>query len=142
MCISLPRWGYGVGAIYPYLAHESIREMIEEDVLTKRVRRPSVINRAIMHGVAKIAAKMGISTPQSYQSAQIFSDRTRSKRHRPLFHRNHLPGRWHHAVTHRGGSPLVPRPRVRSAGHAGGRYAGCRRFSPSAQRSGQGAASV
>ena len=65
--------GYGVGAIYPYLAHESIREMIEEDVLDKESAAAiRDYNRAIMHGVVKIAAKMGISTLQSYQSAQIF----------------------------------------------------------------------
>ena len=65
--------GYGVGAIYPYLAHESIREMIEKDVLDKESSAAiRDYNDAILHGVVKIAAKMGISTLQSYQSAQIF----------------------------------------------------------------------
>ncbi len=65
--------GYGAGAIYPYLAHESIREMIEKDVLDKEVSAAiRDYNDAILHGIVKIAAKMGISTLQSYQSAQIF----------------------------------------------------------------------
>lgn len=65
--------GYGATAIYPYLAHECIEEMIEKDILDKE---SSVAirdyNEAILHGIVKIAAKMGISTLQSYQSAQIF----------------------------------------------------------------------
>lgn len=65
--------GYGAAAIYPYLAHESIREMVEQDVLDKETSAAiRDYNDAIMHGVVKIAAKMGISTLQSYQSAQIF----------------------------------------------------------------------
>ena len=65
--------GYGVGAVYPYLAHECICEMIEEDILDKETSAAiRDYNDAIMHGVVKIAAKMGISTLQSYQSAQIF----------------------------------------------------------------------
>ena len=65
--------GYGATAIYPYLAHECIEEMIEKDMMDKE---PSVAihdyNEAVLHGIVKIAAKMGISTLQSYQSAQIF----------------------------------------------------------------------
>lgn len=65
--------GYGVGAIYPYLAHESILEMIERDVLDKEpMAAIRDYNDAIIKGVIKIASKMGISTLQSYQSAQIF----------------------------------------------------------------------
>ena len=47
--------------------------MIEKDVLDKESSAAiRDYNDAILHGVVKIAAKMGISTLQSYQSAQIF----------------------------------------------------------------------
>lgn len=65
--------GFGATAIYPYLAHECIEELIEKDMLDKE---PSIAirdyNEAILSGIVKIAAKMGISTLQSYQGAQIF----------------------------------------------------------------------
>ncbi len=65
--------GYGADAIYPYLAHECIEELIEKDILDEEVSRAiNDYNQAILHGIVKIAAKMGISTLQSYQSAQIF----------------------------------------------------------------------
>lgn len=65
--------GYGASAVYPYLAHESIREMVEENIIDKEV---SVAirdyNDAILHGVLKAASKMGVSTLQSYRSARLF----------------------------------------------------------------------
>ena len=65
--------GFGASAIYPYLAHECIMEMISLDMLDKEENRAiESYNHAILKGVVKIAAKMGISTLQSYQSAQIF----------------------------------------------------------------------
>lgn len=65
--------GYGATAIYPYLAHECIEEMIDLDILDKDVSIAiKDYNEAILHGIVKIAAKMGISTMQSYQGAQIF----------------------------------------------------------------------
>lgn len=65
--------GYGATAIYPYLAHECIEEMIQLDMLDKEVNIAiDDYNEAILKGIVKIAAKMGISTLQSYQGAQIF----------------------------------------------------------------------
>lgn len=65
--------GYGATAIYPYLAHECIEEMIQLNMLDKEVNIAIVdYNEAILKGIVKIAAKMGISTLQSYQGAQIF----------------------------------------------------------------------
>lgn len=65
--------GYGAQAINPYLAHECIEEMSSVGLLDKE---PSAAindyNNAILHGIVKIASKMGISTIQSYQCAQIF----------------------------------------------------------------------
>ncbi len=65
--------GYGARAINPYLAHECIVELIEKGLLDKEYSAAvKDYNNAILHGIVKIASKMGISTLQSYQSAQIF----------------------------------------------------------------------
>ncbi len=65
--------GYGARAVNPYLAHEAIAEMIDQKLLDKDYHTAiDDYNKAILNGIVKIAAKMGISTIQSYQSAQIF----------------------------------------------------------------------
>ncbi len=65
--------GFGARAINPYLAHECIAEMIDQKMLDKDYYTAvDDFNDAIRHGIVKIAAKMGISTIQSYQSARIF----------------------------------------------------------------------
>lgn len=65
--------GYGASAICPYLAQESIKELIETNRLDKDYYAAvNDYNSAIIHGIVKIASKMGISTIQSYQSSQIF----------------------------------------------------------------------
>ena len=65
--------GYGARAINPYLAQETIRQLIDEGLLDKDFGAAvDDYNNAILHGIVKIASKMGISTLQSYQSAQIF----------------------------------------------------------------------
>ena len=65
--------GYGAQAINPYLAQECVEELIAVGLLDKDpVAAVDDYNRAILHGIVKIASKMGISTIQSYQSAQIF----------------------------------------------------------------------
>ncbi|MCI9336103.1 MAG: glutamate synthase large subunit [Lachnospiraceae bacterium] len=65
--------GYGACAINPYLAQESIRELIENHMLDKDYYAAvDDYNNAVLHGIVKIASKMGISTIQSYQGSQIF----------------------------------------------------------------------
>lgn len=65
--------GYGARAINPYLAHECIAELIDQKLLDKDYHTAiEDYNKGIINGIVKIAAKMGISTIQSYQSAQIF----------------------------------------------------------------------
>ena len=65
--------GYGACAVNPYLAHETIREMIEKGLLKKDYYAAvQDYDHAILSGIVKIASKMGISTIQSYQGAQIF----------------------------------------------------------------------
>lgn len=65
--------GYGACAINPYLAHESVRQLIETNMLHKDYYAAvNDYNAAVIHGIIKIASKMGISTIQSYQGAKIF----------------------------------------------------------------------
>ena len=65
--------GYGACAINPYLAQDSIKQLIDNDMLDKDYYAAvSDYNAAVLHGIVKIASKMGISTIQSYQGSQIF----------------------------------------------------------------------
>ena len=65
--------GYGATAICPYLVHECIGEMIGMGLLDRDYYAAvDAYDRAVLDGVVKIASKMGISTIQSYRSAQIF----------------------------------------------------------------------
>ena len=65
--------GYGACAVNPYLAHESIRSLIDSGMLDKDYYAAVCdYDLAVLHGIVKIASKMGISTIQSYQGAQIF----------------------------------------------------------------------
>ena len=65
--------GYGACAINPYLAHESIRQLIDSNMLHKDYYAAvDDYNDAVLGGIIKIASKMGISTIQSYQGAKIF----------------------------------------------------------------------
>ncbi|WP_238886738.1 glutamate synthase large subunit [Clostridium sp. YIM B02551] len=65
--------GFGVSAVNPYLAYESIRELSEEGLLDISYEKGVYnFNKAVLKGIVKILSKMGISTIQSYQGAQIF----------------------------------------------------------------------
>ena len=65
--------GYGASAINPYLAQETIHELIGDDLLDKDYYAAvDDYNSAVLHGIVKIASKMGISTIQSYHGSQIF----------------------------------------------------------------------
>ena len=65
--------GFGARAVNPYLAHECIAELIDRKILDKDYHTAiDDYNSSVIHGIVKIAAKMGISAVQSYQSAQIF----------------------------------------------------------------------
>ncbi len=68
--------GYGAGAINPYLAFESIEDMIREDLnsLGGMDEHKAVKNfiKASGKGVLKVMSKMGVSTVASYTGAQIF----------------------------------------------------------------------
>ncbi len=65
--------GYGASAINPYLAQESIQELIDLGMLKKDYHAAvDAYNEAVISGIVKIASKMGISTVQSYAGAKIF----------------------------------------------------------------------
>ncbi|WP_310487046.1 glutamate synthase central domain-containing protein, partial [Chamaesiphon sp. VAR_69_metabat_338] len=66
--------GYGCGAINPYLAFETIEDLINQKILLD-VDYPTAVKnyiKAATKGVTKVASKIGISTIQSYRGAQIF----------------------------------------------------------------------
>ncbi|HVF11043.1 MAG TPA: glutamate synthase large subunit, partial [Abditibacteriaceae bacterium] len=66
--------GYGASAINPYLAYESLDDMIHQGLLPDIDHKTAVKNyrKSVVKGVVKTMAKMGISTIQSYHGAQIF----------------------------------------------------------------------
>ena len=66
--------GYGAGAVNPYLAFETLDDMIREQLLADVDAAGAVKNylKALNKGVVKVMSKMGISTIQSYRGAQIF----------------------------------------------------------------------
>jgi glutamate synthase (ferredoxin) len=66
--------GYGCGAINPYLAFETLDDMIRQGLLVKTDHKTACKNfvKAATKGIIKVASKIGISTIQSYRGAQIF----------------------------------------------------------------------
>ena len=67
--------GYGANAINPYLAYESIEDLHSRGQLRRGIELADAIEnyrKALKKGIQKVMSKMGISTTQSYQGAQIF----------------------------------------------------------------------
>ena len=65
--------GFGACAVNPYIAHATIKELIDDNILVKDYYAAvSDYDRAVLNGIVKIASKMGISTIQSYQGSRIF----------------------------------------------------------------------
>jgi glutamate synthase (ferredoxin) len=66
--------GYGAGAVNPYLAFETLDDMIRQGLLNGIDHAQAEKNfiKALNKGVVKVTSKMGISTIQSYRGAQIF----------------------------------------------------------------------
>ncbi|MFC4776148.1 glutamate synthase large subunit [Paenibacillus sp. GCM10023252] len=66
--------GYGVSAVNPYLAFETLDDMIRQGMIRGVTHDKAVKNfiKGATKGVVKILSKMGISTIQSYRGAQIF----------------------------------------------------------------------
>ncbi|MGD2000775.1 MAG: glutamate synthase large subunit, partial [Desulfobacterales bacterium] len=66
--------GYGAGAVNPYLAFETLAQMIAVGDLPEVDVPTAAANyvKAVEKGILKVMSKMGISTLQSYRGAQIF----------------------------------------------------------------------
>ncbi|WP_435203641.1 glutamate synthase large subunit [Janibacter sp. GS2] len=66
--------GYGAAAVNPYLAMESVEDMVRREVITEVDEETAVTNliKALGKGVLKVMSKMGISTVASYRGAQVF----------------------------------------------------------------------
>ncbi|HYT68523.1 MAG TPA: glutamate synthase large subunit [Vicinamibacterales bacterium] len=66
--------GYGAGAVNPYVAFETIADLVEQGHLPEVRYEDAVVNyiHALNKGILKVMSKMGISTLQSYCGAQIF----------------------------------------------------------------------
>jgi glutamate synthase (ferredoxin) len=65
--------GYGASAINPYLAFESLHDMVRQGMLTgdgEKAEQKYI--KAVSKGIVKVISKMGISTIQSYHGAQVF----------------------------------------------------------------------
>ena len=64
---------YGARAVNPYLAHDCVKSLCEKGFIQKMPEEAvRDYDRALTVGVLKIASKMGVSTLQAYQSAQLF----------------------------------------------------------------------
>ena len=66
--------GYGAGSVNPYLAFETLDDLIRQGSLPNLTHHQAVTKyiKALNKGVLKVMSKMGISTLQSYCGAQIF----------------------------------------------------------------------
>ena len=66
--------GYGAAAVNPYLAFDTIKDMIDEGLLTGLTLQRAIRNyiKACGKGILKVMSKMGISTVASYTGAQVF----------------------------------------------------------------------
>ena len=115
--------GYGASAINPYLAFETLHDMIRQGLLAgadpEKAEQKYV--KAVSKGIVKVCSKMGISTIQSYHGAQVFeADRPQQRLHRRVLH---LDG-----VAHRAASAcLRSPPRCACATSARSRIGRCRR---------------
>jgi glutamate synthase (NADH) len=72
LCLLL---GFGADAICPYLVFETIRNLNAQGMLNTSFENHEIFTNyteAVRYGIAKVMAKMGISTLQSYKGAQIF----------------------------------------------------------------------
>ncbi len=67
--------GYGASAVNPYLAFETLDDLIAQDYLPEKITSEKAIAnfvKGVNKGLLKVMSKMGISTLQSYRGAQIF----------------------------------------------------------------------
>jgi glutamate synthase (ferredoxin) len=67
--------GFGANAVNPYLAFETLDDMVRRKALSSEIDHAAAVKhyiKACNKGIVKVMSKMGISTIQSYRGAQIF----------------------------------------------------------------------
>ncbi|KPC51724.1 glutamate synthase large subunit [Amantichitinum ursilacus] len=65
--------GYGATAVFPYLAYQTIKELVDTGAIEYPLEKAANnFRKAINKGLLKILSKMGISTVASYRGAQLF----------------------------------------------------------------------
>ncbi len=67
--------GFGASCVYPYMVYDTIQSLIDQEKLDTSLPLSHYVKQytyAVGNGLLKILSKMGISTLQSYQGAQIF----------------------------------------------------------------------
>ncbi|ESP89046.1 glutamate synthase large subunit [Candidatus Halobonum tyrrellensis] len=64
--------GYGADAVCPYLAYETVRDIVAGPEGADEEQAIAAYREALEEGLLKTMAKMGISTVESYQGAQVF----------------------------------------------------------------------
>ncbi len=114
--------GYGAGTINPYVAFETLDDMIRQGSITGIDHDEAVYRyrKAIKKGVVKVMSKMGISTIQSYRGAQIFEAIGLNEEFvRQLLRQDGLAGRRHRAGRDRRGDALPSPPRLSPAATLG-----------------------
>ena len=108
--------GYGAGTINPYVAFETLDDMIRQGLI-KGIDHDEAVYRyrkAIKKGVVKVMSKMGISTIQSYRGAQIFEAIGLNEEFvDPLLRQDGLAGRRRRPGGDRRGDARAPPPRLR-----------------------------
>jgi hypothetical protein len=105
--------GYGAGAVNPYLAFETLDDMIRQGLLPGVTdERPVNYVKALNKGVLKVMSKMGISTLQSYCGAQIFEAIGLERRSSTVLHRHAVAHRRHRPRRDRRGGAAAPRARL------------------------------
>ena len=110
--------GYGAGAVNPYLAFETLDDLIRQGLLPDITHNHAVKRyiKALNKGVLKVMSKMGISTLQSYCGAQIFEavglDR---ELRREVLHVHRVEDRRRRREGDLRRSPPAPRARLRRA---------------------------
>jgi glutamate synthase (NADPH/NADH) large chain len=97
--------GYGAAAVNPYLAFETIEDLMRPGALPASTRRGGAeVRQAAGKGVLKVMSKMGISTIASYTGAQVFEALGLSQDlGRRVLHRDHEPPRRHRSRRRRRG---------------------------------------
>ena len=127
--------GYGASAVNPYLAIETLEDMVQRGLLPPEITAEKAVKnfiKAIDKGLLKTFSKMGISTLQSYRGAQVFEAiglNTRTGAGLFLGHGVAHRGRWAGCDCARVGD--APRARLPAAQRLGAGTGGGRLLPPS-----------